>query len=290
METTENSASQAGSAQASLFTEDKGGPAGAGVLRMRECNQCGQSYAYKRADSKYCSIKCKNAARDRGASFGSTAEPAAASSAPGQSAQVAVPAPIPQSLISPSTFKDQPIHVQIAVDMLKERNEEWRAKVTELMAENKKLIEERDGLKTQLTEKQHALSGLEDAQPTMFERILGSIPAPWIEALSGPLQNAASKLVPSGGSPMAGVNGQLDAAAKQYLEEINAWFGSLTPELQAQVYSVLLSVAQQKDAAGVGEVLTRITNILNHDNPFPGQNAQAQQQYPSMFATVNGVH
>jgi hypothetical protein len=282
METTENN-------QANLFADQKSA-AGGPVLRMRECTQCGQSYAFKRADSKYCSLKCKNAARDRGAVFGNT-DPGSAVPSVTPAVAAVMPSPAPQSMISPALFKDQPIHVQVAFDMLKERNEEWRQKVCELQAENKKLIEERDGLKAQVTEKQHALSGLEDARPSLAERILGSIPAPWIEALSGPLQAIASKMVSGGASPMAGVNGQLDAAAKQYLEEISTWFASLPGELQGKVYEVLLGVAQQKDAAGISEVLTRITTLIHHDNPFQNSAPGQQQHYaPSMFATANGVH
>lgn len=207
----------------------------------KTCEVCNEPFTSKRQHSRTCSTSCRSKLSKKNKALGNNTD------------MNTIAEPQPSQAQKPKEFKKEkksilpsphitglPPHLQMAFDLLKEnarRFEDWYEKE---LAKREALEKQVDDLQDQLRQKQTTLQGLEDQQPTMFERILGSIPQPFIEAAAPHIGALMGKL--SGG--MQGTNGQLDEASAGLLQ----WIESLPPSSNQNLMMVFGTLMQLPDA------------------------------------------
>jgi hypothetical protein len=233
----------------------------------RECKQCKKEYSAVLQTSKFCSGACRakwNKLNPK------SVEDKEVSLVKKESTQ-AVPAPI---------FSGLSPQMQIAVNLLQKESDRWEAAFKEERDLRKKAEQDRDSFKEKLRDTEHkqVLDGIENEKPSMLERLLGSMPAPFIEQLAPVVGRLAGLIVPGQGQaalPMAGVEGQLDNVQIQILQ----WIASLPEELQKQVLTVI-STLMQMQPQDITITINKILNLLKN-----GSTINAQPQQFSMFGT-----
>ncbi len=229
--------------------------------RTRECDVCHREYVYKKISSKFCSSKCKDAfhTAQRSQRVGSVTDTNVAPTPAG-------PTPIASRKQS-EIFADQPIHIRIAVDLLTRDRDSWAERCKKLEKEVEDLEEELGEIEEKMSLKDHQLNGLQEQQPTSFQKFMSAIPAEVMVEMAPRLGSAVDMLFNGfrGGLSGAGTKGdpQLDAFI--------AWFGKLPPEMQSKVVPVITAIAQ-KEGLALDSLLSRLTNILKYDNPLGQQN------------------
>lgn len=209
----------------------------------KTCEVCDEPFTSKRAHSKTCSTSCRSklsASKRKNKALGNSdmntnAEPQPIEQKPKEFKKEK------KSILPSPHITGLPPHLQMAFDLLKEnarRFEEWYEKE---LAKREDLEKQLDVLQDQLREKQTSLQGLMDEKPTLFERILGSIPQPFIEATAPHFGALMGKI--SGGG-VDGTNGQLDEASAGLLQ----WIGSLPEQANQNLMTVLGTLMQLPEA------------------------------------------
>ena len=220
------------------------------ALFTRCCDECGKEYQAAQKNSKFCSDICRVRNHKKNPK---TADSAGQVVPVEKAKDVSIPSPIITG-VSPQ--------LQIAIGLLQENAKRWETEFREERDLRKKVEAERDKLKEQLveTENKHRLEGIENEKPSVFERVLGSLPEPIVNHLAPVLGEIAKKLlIPGGGEAqaIAGVEGQLDQAQLEFLQ----WIAQL-PEQAQQKVVILCTSMMQMQPQQLSVVLDKIFNLL----------------------------
>lgn len=166
--------------------------------------------------------------------------------------------------------------VQMAVDLLVKNAEVWEKYYHEVVARLKAVEEENTRLKEKIKEDEHAaaLSGVEDAKPTLLGKILNEIPDAWKEHLGPAIGALASKAAQS----FAGTDGQLDEPSQQMIE----WVKSL-PDEEQQKFAAIVATLMQMDSTSLQDTTTRIINLLTGGSAMKQETAKANPNTGQMM-------
>jgi len=218
------------------------------------CEHCNDTFTSKRQHSRTCSPSCraKLSASKRKKALGNSDMNTIVEPHPTQKPKEFKKEK--KSILPSPHITGLPPHLQMAFDLLKEnarRFEDWYEKE---LAKRELLEKQLVELQDQLREKQTSLQGLIDDKPSAFERILGSIPAPFIDAVAPHIGTLMGKL--AGG--MGSTNGQLDEASEGLLQ----WIGTLPQESNQNlmmVFGTLMQLPESQRDAAIASVVRLLT-------------------------------
>jgi hypothetical protein len=220
----------------------------------RQCEECKKDYNAFQKNSKFCSGSCRAKWNKK---HPKQAAEEAAEIVLETTGNKPAAAPTPQTI-----FSGLSPHMQIAVDLLQKECKRWEEAYKEEKKERIDLQEKLTALKDQVREDAHkqALQGIEDEKPSMFERVLGSIPPQVMEHLAPVIGQLAQRLIPAApGAAMAGVEGQLDEGQIQFL----SWVAQQPEPMQKKII-LLCTALMQMQPQQVALNLDKVLNLLKN--------------------------